>query len=256
MVDQFLHIGSIAPIGGGGLNANDLGPTNREGLISFMMDDFGFRAFQYVRNWNGSDLVQGDLQSKIADLDITDLDSGTTTSATKTSGFTANKHNGMLLVVNDNDDAAGGEPEGECSIITAGNTADKVDVDADRPFTVALAANDDVSVFSIWHCDDSADSDPAADVMGIVIAEDGMTDQYYGWLQIYGLCPKAKHSAADVADKAEIVAGAAVVADAGSDGQELIIGYQIGTFTATSHDTSMAPVFLQLLGMIQRTAAP
>jgi hypothetical protein len=247
--DVYLDVGNLVPVAGPDLNANDVDAQYRAGGMSFVTDAFGFRIFQYCRIWNGSDVAQGELMAKVADVDAT-VASGSTTQATIDSVATANKHEGQLLVVDDNADVAGGEPEGEMGIITAGNTATVINIDADRPFTVALAVSDTVSIHHTWLGDDAADGDAAIDLLGVVVRNGGLTDQYYGWLQVYGVCPDVLHLTNDCADRASLVAAAAAVDDSASDLGHLVMGYQIGTYTASSHDTLRAPAFIQLFGAI------
>src|SRR3972149_6312240 len=109
---------------------------------------------------------------------------GTTSSAVPT-GLTASRHQGGLCYVLDNADSAGDAPETEISPI-AGNTTTAITLDADYPLTVALAANDDLELISTWQIEDSADGDEAWTVAGVVLGNQGLTNLYYGWIQVEG----------------------------------------------------------------------
>lgn len=248
MADQFLRVGMLIPIAGSDLNADDKTPGFRPGGLSFVIDAFGPRIFQYVRNQSGSVIAQGDVVRKVADVTAVNITSGTTTSATKVAAFTADKHEGMLLYVDDNDSAAGGAPEGEVSVIVS-NTADVATVDSNRKFTVALAVNDDVRVVATYHAEDAVDNDPASRVLGCVVGEDGVTDKQYGWVQNHGIHPAVLHTAVAVAAGGTVVAAAKAVADAAADTVDLWIGTQVGTFTADLV-TLLAPVDLRIFGAL------
>jgi hypothetical protein len=253
MADGFMNPGYLIPISGSGLNADDLEPQYRPGGISFVNDAFGFRIFKYCQNNNGAAVAVGELMSRPADVAITNIDSGTTTSVTEATGFTANFGVGGLLYIDDNDDSAGAAPEGEVGVVIA-VTANTVTIDADRPFTVAPAANDEARLVYTHHFEDSADGDLAKDVQGVVMATGGVTNLYYGWLQCYGYHPAVIHSAEAVVANASLEAGAAEVKVL-AGGQEEQVGWQVGTHTADLV-TTLSPVYLQLFGMLQVTGTP
>ena len=230
MADLFLHLGNMIPVGTSDLNADHLDPRPKVGTLSFQIDDYGFRVFEYCRNMSGSAIAQGELQKRIADAATTNITSGTTTSATK-SGFTAGDYVGRILYVDDNDDSAGAAPEGESSPIVA-NSATVITVDSGRPFTVALAANDDIRVVSFNHLDDAADGDLASKVKGVAVGKNGVTSKYYGWWQRYGLCPDVIHTAGTCTTLDPVVADAAKVGAFGTDAVDLWVGMQVGTHTS------------------------
>jgi hypothetical protein len=254
MANQWLNIGNLMPVSSHDLKADDLTAKFRPGQYSYRIDDFGMRIFQYVKNVSGGAYVAGDLVRRVAVLSITNLDSGTTTSATKSGAFTANKHVGMMCYVLDNADSAGAAPEGEASIIV-GNDADTVYLDPDYPLTVALAVNDDLSILSPgWHVQDAAASDLAQNVAGLVV--NGIADTYYGFVQCYGMFPQAKLKASTgfTANDGIIAAAKLVDVDA-NGGAELVIGW--APFTVTSDIVSdKAPMFINTYSPYLKVPTP
>jgi hypothetical protein len=175
MPDSFLNVGSLHSIGHADLNGDDLIAQDRPGRYAYCITAFGPAVYVYGRNTSGSVVAQGELMKRLADVGVTDITSGTTTSATKSATWTADKHLGEMLFVMDNADSAGAAPEGEVSIIGS-NTAATCNVDANYPYSVALAANDDLDTISPgWHWSDAAAGDLAQEVKGIVVAKAGVT---------------------------------------------------------------------------------
>jgi hypothetical protein len=157
--------------------------------------------------------------ANVISFSVANITAGTTTSAT-TSGLTASDHQGKIANVLDNDDSAGAAPEGQSSIV-ADNTATKITMEADYPFSVALAANDDLELLATWQVEDAAASDEAWTVAGVVVGNDGISDGNYGWVQIEGAV-SADIDTALVTDGDALIAGAAVLADpAGASAAEL-----------------------------------
>lgn len=253
MADGFMNPGYLIPISGSDLNADDAEPQYRPGGVSFVVDAFGFRIFKYGQNNNGAAVAVGELMSRPADVAITNIDSGSTTSVTEAAGFTANFGIGGLLYIDDNDDSAGAAPEGEVGVVIA-NDGSTVTIDAARPFTVAPAAADEARLVYTHHFEDSADGDIAITVQGLVMATAGVTNLYYGWLQCYGFHPAAVHSAQTVVANASLEAGAAEVKVL-AGGQEEQVGWQVGTHTSDVV-TTLSPVFMQLFGALQVTGTP
>lgn len=246
MANSFLQLGHLQGIGQEDLNGDSATAKVRPGVYSYAVDGFGMRIFQYIRNTSGSIIAQGELMSRLADVAVSNLTSGTTTSAVKAAAWTADKHVGEMLYVQDNDDSAGAAPEGEVSIIGT-NTAGVANVDPAYPYSVALAANDDLDTISPgWHIQDAAASDKAQEVKGLVVAANGVTSLYYGWLQCYGIFPKAVLKASTAfTDRAGIIADTKAVAPDANGGLELVIGYSIGTVTSDIV-ADVAPVFINV----------
>lgn len=252
MADLFLHMGNMIPVGNENLNADHLNPKHKLGQLSFQIDAYGFRVFEYCRNMSGSAVAQGELQRRIADATLANITSGTTTSAT-TTGMTAGDYVGRILYVDDNADSAGAAPEGESSPIVANSTT-VVQVDPGRPFTVALAANDDLRVVSFNHLNDAADGNLASVVKGVAVGANGVASGNYGWWQRYGLCPDVLHKASTaVTSLNPVVADAAAVGPHGSDAVDLWVGTQVGTHAADVV-SNKSPVDLLLFGFVRPVA--
>lgn len=257
MPNAFLHLGHIQGLGSDDLNGDHSTPKVRPGQYSFVVDAFGPRVFMYGRNTSGSIIAQGELMRRLADVAVSNITSGTTTSATKAASWTANKHLGEMLYVQDNDDSAGAAPEGEVSIIGPNNTAATCNVDPLYPFSVALAANDDLDTISPgWHFEDSAAADKAQEVKGVVTALNGVTDLYYGWVQCYGICPKALLKASTgFTDRAALIADTKAVAPDANGGWELVIGHSLGTVSSDIVN-DYAPIFINVFGPTLNAGTP
>lgn len=183
---------------------------------------YGYRRFQYVRIDQSGGCTAGQLMSQVADVAISNITAGTTTSIT-TSGLTADIHVGGLLYCTDDNGGAGAAPEGEIARIVA-NSATIVTIDKDDAFSVAPAANDDFLIVKPWAVDDSADGDFASQVKGVTMAAH---DQYdWGWVQFEGINPSVDAIAAGTAIPTgeSVVADAAIVTDGAGDAVDLRIG--------------------------------
>lgn len=272
MPNNYLKLGMLTGIGHADLNG-DYNPRValdefRPGQIALATDKFGEKIFKYVRNLSGSAFAQGDLVRRVAVVSVTDITSGTTTSATLVAGFTlgtvyvlagkhqGGKHVGMMLYCVDNNDSAGAAPENEVSIIE-NNTADVANVDPDYAFSAALAVNDDLRILSPgWHAEDAVAADLAQNTLGIVVGPNGFSDGNYGWVQQHGLCPIAnsKNSVTFVAGGA-VIAGAAVIDIDAAGGLELAIGYTPFAMTSDSARDKL-PCFLTLFSPAMNVATP
>jgi hypothetical protein len=245
MPDSFLNVGSLHSIGHADLNGDDLTQQDRPGRYAYCITAFGPAVYVYGRNTSGSIVAQGELMSRLGDVAATNITAGSTTSATLAAAWTANKHVGEMLFVLDNADSAGAAPEAEISIIGS-NTADVCNVDANYPYSVALAANDDLDTISPgWHWKDSAAGEVAQEVKGIVVAKAGVTSLYYGWLQCYGIHPRALLTSGALADRAAIIAGTKSCNTEAPSGWQLVIGYAIGE-TKADLVTDYGPVFINV----------
>ncbi len=218
--DYFLSMGHILPTGERDVNANDQVAKARPGAITLVQDAHGFRVLKYVKAL--ATVTRGSLVSKPGATDgieeVDDITAGSTTSAT-TSGRTASDDVGKLCECYDNADSAGAAPEGEHSVIVA-NSATVLSMDQNLPFTVALAVNDDLALIGTYQAEASADGDFAHAVHGVVVGADGITDNYYGWVQIEGIT-KAKLKSEAMTKNGGLVADAGVLGVAASDGVEL-----------------------------------
>jgi hypothetical protein len=251
MAVMVLNLSHIAPVGVEDLNRNTSSPKYKPGGMAWMEDAFGMRLFRYGQNRSGATQAQSTLASRVGNADATtvidNITSGTTTSATKVGGWTANIHVGSMCYVFDNADAAGAAPEGEVSI-TIANTTDRVDVDPDMPYSVALAANDDLRMIGTWNLENAADGDKAYTVFGVVVGNDGVSNNNFGFYQSWGVCPQVLIKAG-----APLALGEAVVADDGrvgpsagsTDPANLHIGVAIAQ-VSSDIVSDKAPVFLTL----------
>lgn len=243
----FLNLGHLSGLGMSDLNRDDATPQMRPGTIAWVVDAFGPRLVKYVKNVNGSAILKGEFMAYAADganvktTTISNITSGTTTSFV-TSSLTAGRHEGMIAFVLDNDDSAGAAPESECSIV-ATNTATLVTLERDYPFSVALAANDDLELIATYQVEDSADGDEAWTCAGVVLGADGISNMQYGWIHVDGICPAIMQDSATEGDAA--VADAASVGPFGTDGHELWVGHCL-VATSTDEVLLQAPVQFKL----------
>lgn len=227
LTDLVLNVGSITGLGMEDINGDSATPRSRPGTLAIIVDAYGPRILQYCRFINA--MAVAELASKPGNVAVSNITSGTVKSFV-TSGLTANDHNGKLAYVLDNDDSAGAAPEGEVGVI-AKNTATIVTLESDYPLSVALAANDDITLISNWQAEDAADGDLAVDVLGVVLAVGGITAGSYGWVQREGFClPLYSTNAITAANP--VVAGANVLDAFGSDGQELHCGVSLAAITS------------------------
>lgn len=235
--DLVLNVGSITGLGMREINGDDATPQNRPGTITIVVDAFGPRVLKYCRNVNGSTITMGELHSyassaaNVRTTSVANITSGTTTSAV-TTGLTANRHDGMICYVLDDAGAAGAAPEGEASIV-ADNTTTTITMEADYPFSAALAANDDLMLVSNYQVEDSVDGDEAWTVVGVALGRYGVQNLNYGWYQVEGPV-NADASAATITSGDPVVAGANVVAAFGTDEHELWVGTALAGMTSDS----------------------
>lgn len=232
----YWNLGHLDPIAQADLNANDLEPRARPGVVRYYIDDFGFHAVQYVKNNSASDVVLGDVLVKETDVTFT---AGVLASATKitTTGLTANQHNGKILIVEGNDTSAGDAPEGESGIIES-NTATDILFSSQRPFSVASVADIDCRIMTPptggWHGTLGGANAVARDVLGGVIGVDGITTKYYGWVMLDGYHPQMKFTAAPVtALVACVTAASGQLVTEGVETTEKVVGYSPGTIEST-----------------------
>lgn len=230
--DLVLKIGSIVPVGMADINTDDpdTGTRARPGTLSFLVDAYGYRILQYVKNVSGSAFAMGDLVTKVANTAVTNITSGSVRQAV-TTGLTADAHDGRLCYVLDNDDTAGTAPEGETSVIK-NNTTTNIDMEFDMPFSVALAANDDLTLISNWQAADAADGNLVVNVLGAVVGNAGITNNQFGWVQKEGYCPYLRALSGAVTAGDPVVADAAQVGAFGTDGQELWVGVALAAMSA------------------------
>jgi hypothetical protein len=241
--DLFLNVGHLLPVGTAALLESSVTPRYPTGGLSFFQDDFGLRVARYLKNMSGSQQGKGELASRVASVTITNASSGSTTHLV-TSSLTANVHVGKILVCTDDAGAAGAAPEGEVGIVVANSTT-RVDIDSRRPFSAAVAVNDDFVIYGTYQVIDAADGDLAVNVRGISLCD--VEDGEFAFYQQYGMIPDAKHKASTAVSAAtQLVADAATVGPFGSDNQEYHVGWSplgIAVDNATAKALAFVSVF-------------
>lgn len=250
--DLVLNVGSITSIGMEDINGTSAEPRQRPGSVVILVDAYGYKVFKYVRVHQSGGMTMGQLASRPANVAISNITSGTTTSLV-TTGLTADVHEGKLLYVLDNDDSAGAAPEGQVSII-ASNSATAVTVEADYPYGTALAANDDLTIISNWQAEDSADGDFATYVQGVVVGRDGITDAQYGWVQCEGFVVANTDTDAHT-NEDTLVADVAALGDDATDGVELWVAIALAAATADQVAQTL-PVNMKVFSTTLGTGTP
>lgn len=171
---------------------------------------FGPAVVSLVCNRSGSTYAQGALTKwyTLTGITVDAAPSPTTNKATltDTAKFVADEEVGNFVHILDAAATGGVAPEGECRLIIK-NTANILTVQP--PFSVATAINDTATIFSSSQTILSAGGDNRADIAGVVLAPDGIPDNYWGWV-----CRKGRVGALVKATTA-IVAGKCLIADIG-----------------------------------------
>lgn len=253
--ELFFQPGMILPMGASDLLADDLLPVYAKGQISFVRDSWGLRIFRYMRKSTATACVKGGLYSREASTTITNIDSGTTTQVTKAgAGWTVDAFKDRLLVCTDDGGGAGAAPEGENGLITS-NTATVINIDGNRPASAAFAINDDFIVYSLFDMKAAADNDLGINVIGVAMQT--VASGNWGVFQSYGYCPDVVHTAVAVTAGDPLVAAAVAVASfaAGSDGQELWVGWSPAGFSSDNVNAK-ALAHLNIFGGIAPGTAP
>ena len=211
-LDLFLNLGALFSVGQADLRADDSTPKGyAPGAISWMIDAFGPKIFRYGKSVASGE--KGELMSKPAD------ETGTVTAAAgevndtthfadTTNWASANLAQGKIFHVTDNNDVAGGPPEGEVSVIASYGVS-QATLDSRYPLSLAPAVSDTWRGLSVFHTEDAADGDLAVIVYGICMAT--RTAGHFGWYQNYGMNPGALYETNAVTAGAPIVAMAACV---------------------------------------------
>ena len=255
LTDLVLRMGSITGLSMADINSDaaETATVARPGTLSIVVDAYGYRIFQYVKNVSDSAYAMGELVTKTANTAVNNQTGTVTTSAT-TTGLTANDHIGRLAYVLDDAGAAGAAPEGETTVV-ADNTATVISFDPKMPLSVALASGDDLVLISNWQSTDSADGDLAHNVLGVVVGNAGFSDNQYGWVQKEGYCPNADTTGGAITAGDPIVANTAQVGQFGSDGQELWVGIALAT-GSSDQAAAILPVNLKLFTTAGPGTAP
>jgi len=226
------NMSNMVALGYADLNADDVSPRTQPGQIGWFVDQSGVKYLRYIKNVRGSAFVLGDVVRRVADITVASITSGTTTSITKTAGFTANANVGKLVVY-ETASVAGAAPEGETGFITA-NTADVLSLDATYPLSATPVATSSIRVYAPWHGDITAGIVAARDVLGCVIGANGISNGQYGWVLFQGLHLLTKVTAAGIATGVAVVTGAGAVATLGASTADKQVGYNLATVAATN----------------------
>ena len=223
-------------------NDDDTRRRHAEGDIAWLRDGYSqLRLFTYRKNISGSAFAAGDLVSRSREVETNQTGTATTSSTGTWSG--ADEHIGSVFIVHDDAGGAGGAPEGEATLVRS-NTATVVTFEPNLPLSVALAANDDVTLISP-KCIDAADGDFNFVVCGISMS--AIPDDDWGWIHFQGLHPRAQHKSTDAVTAGNpVVADAAAVGAHGSDVANLWVGYQVATHGGDALQIK-SPVVLSLL---------
>lgn len=248
--DLVLKVGHIHGLGMEDINGDSATPRQRPGTLGIIVDAFGPRILQYCKFINA--MLMGELASRPANVSVANITSGGVDHAI-TTGLVAGAHDGKLVYVLDNADAAGAAPEGETSIVSR-NTTTKISLERQYPLSVALANLDDLTLISNWQAEDAADGDLAVDVLGVVLGNAGVAAGNFGWLQREGFTQALLDTDAETAG-APVVADVNVLGDFGTDGQELWCGVALAAVTA-DQVAQRAPVSLKLFTCAGPGASP
>jgi hypothetical protein len=166
---------------------------------------FGPAIVALVCNRSGSTYARGAMVKWYTKTGLT-FTAGTITTATMAATFVANEEVGNFLQILDDAGAAGAAPEGECAQIIK-NTTGVLTVQP--AFTAAIANGDTGVIFSASQTILSASGDDRTATAGIVLAPDGIPDNYWGWVVRRGrVLALVKASTA-------ISAGKSLIADTG-----------------------------------------
>ncbi len=256
---NFLHLSHLIPIGQAALIADDIRPTGyNPGQYTYARDDFGFKIYMYVRNLQAAAVTIGQGMRRVADVAVAAITSSTASSITKAAAFstitvgglTVSKHAGMILHTRLNGSVAGAAPEAEIALISSG-TAGTLNFDPDYLPSVAIPATSNVDIISPgWHVELGAVGDPAVDVKGVVVA--GISQNNFGWVQCYGIVPRASYAnVANTARNPLVMAATGTVTPTGQNTSKTI-GYALGVVNV-GLTSALAPMFINVYSPISNT---
>lgn len=253
-VPQVLHLGFMIPVGQQDIEADDTSAKMRPGTYGLLVDDFGERILRYCRNREAAYSL-GDIVSRVGGTNATLIVTASTGSTTRAGlvspPLTASDHVGNLLYVQANDSSAGAAPEGEIGVITS-NTSGYVNIDSARPFTTAVAASDILWIIGTWNTEFAVGlptPDTAMTVYGCVVAQQGISDNNFGWVQSWGYVPQCNYSSGAVTVGTPLVVASttAEVTGLATSAVRDIIGWAPVTVTgALNTSTGKALAFLSL----------
>jgi len=228
------NLSNVVALGYPDINADDSLQRFKLGQMGFFVDDYGMRALRYVKNVRGSALALGDVVIKVADVTVASITSGTVSSITKTSGFTANAHIGKVLIY-ETASVAGAAPEGESAIIVS-NDANTLQLDANYPLSAAPVATSSIRIWGPWHADIAGAAALAENVLGCVVGANGISNGNFGWVQYDGVHPLTKiDPAAAIAAGALVITGAGIVVTIGVAAANKVVGYSLAAAAVTTN---------------------
>ena len=214
------------------LDSTSTTPLEMPGIERAVMTAFGPAKVRYGQATGGA-ATRGQLFAYVAPVEITNLVSGSTTTAVD-AALTADAYKYDVLVVKDVQASAGASPEGYCAPILS-NTTTTIYLDPNNPLPAALAINDDVTIVSFSKAVASAAGMEVNAGFGIAAAT--IAQNYWGWWFFDGVCPYALYQSATAltADKA-LIAHTARVSISAASADQLLLGTTLGRL-AWQNDT-------------------
>jgi len=200
-----------------------------------------------VCNRSAATLVQGAV-TKWYTLGTITATAGSTSTLTHVAKFVANEQVGNFVYILDNASGAGGAPEAEVAQIIK-NTADVLTFQP--AMTVAVANNDTAEIFSTSQVIAAASGDSRPEVAGVVLAPDGIPDNYWGWVVQRGRVMTKIPGA--ITKNKSLITGAGIAVISSSDLADLTIGYSLTTVTVDLV-SELAMAYIDVLSVIGTTA--
>ena len=162
----------------------------------------------------------------VAPVSAGTVTAGTVNSIT-TSGLTANEYQYDHIICTLDNPSGGAAPEGEDSYIVS-HSATLITLDPDLPFTAAVAASDTFNIYTRCHVIAIASGDEQAEFAGVIQAA-SLLDNYWGWVQVTGLCPYvALPATTAIANLSAMIAGTATLTISSSSAVNLLCAIFMG----------------------------
>jgi len=182
--------------------------------------------FKWVLNRSGAKLEQFSFVARPASLAGQTATGGSVTTITDT-GLTADELTHTLASILDDAGGTNADPEGDWGIVVE-NTTTRIDLQPD--FSAAPVNTDTYDICKLYEIEDAADGDEGVMCQGTIVSPDGIEDDYWGWIGIWGIIGTAL--ANEVTEWDAVVADAASVGNSGSDPTNLHVGYSLFTYQA------------------------
>ena len=253
LTQAYFNLSSLLPLAAADLEADNLAQAYAPGSFGIYVDAYGPRFLQYIKNADSIALTLGMFVARAADVTKSAVTSGTTSSVT-TSGLTADAHVGKVLI-DETAAVAGAAPEGESGIIVSNSTT-LIKIDPAYPFSVAPGA-DNVRIRSVFHGIANASATvKSRDVLGAVVAANGISVGNFGWVQFGGVHPLAKNlTNAAITNGAAVIgtttAGAANVSS--SSGVDILLGRALCTIASTNAGKNPMDIRCNIFGTFVTT---